>query len=269
MNNFLRRVRLAALLVLLMLPGFAKAAGEVEPGVDEHLGAYLPLNMKFTDSKGKEVLLKDLIDKPTVIDFVYYKCRGICTPLMTEVADVINRVNMEPGTDYNIVSISIDENETPADAAQKKNTMMRLVGRQLPDSSWRFLTGDSLNIYKLTKAAGFKFERTPGGFLHKGVLIFVSKDGKICRYLHPGFDRRGDFRILPYKFKMALIYSQKGEAIPGINDQLRVCFSETPKNESMVYDIFKISGAGVILLVIGFVIYINGKSKKEKRNTVS
>ncbi len=233
--------------------------------VKPHVGELLPLNLNLKDSDNNTVNLKNLIDKPTVIDFVYYRCKGICTPLMTDVAEVINRIDLVPGKDYNLVSISFDENETPLMAARKKRIMMRLVGRALPDSAWRFLTTDSLTINKLTKAAGFNFERTQGGFLHRGILIFVSKEGKICYYLRPGFDNRGNFRILPLRFKMALNYAQKNEAIPGMDEQLKVCFSETPKNEAFVYDLFKISGASILLFVIGFVVYLNKKPRTKKQ----
>jgi len=151
--------------------------------VVQHLGNKIPLNLKFINSKGDTVQLKNLIDKPTVIDFCYYRCVGICTPLMVEISDVIGKVKYEPGKDYDIISISIDQNETPVMAAQKKHAMVGLINRKIPDSAWVFLTGDSTNIYKLTDAAGFQFKRTRGGFLHKGVLIFVDKDGKIVQYL--------------------------------------------------------------------------------------
>ena len=70
----------------------------------EKLGNKIPLDVSFTDSEGKTVTLKDLIKKPTVIDLAYYKCTGICTPLMTEIANVINKVDLIAGKDYNIIT---------------------------------------------------------------------------------------------------------------------------------------------------------------------
>ena len=73
--------------------------------VVRHLGKQIPLNLTFVNSNGKKILLKDLIDKPTVLDFCYYRCAGICTPLMVEIADVIGKVKYEPGKDYRIIKI--------------------------------------------------------------------------------------------------------------------------------------------------------------------
>ncbi len=232
-------------------------------GVNEKLGNKIPLNIKFLDSNGKEVTLKDLINKPTVIDLAYYKCTGICTPLMTEVADVINKVDLTAGKDYNIITVSFNPDELPKDAAQKKAEMMNLVKSEIPNSAWRFLTGDSLSITELTKAIGFNYERDDNTFLHTGLLVFVSSDGKICRYLKPSFTDRGDFRILPFTFKMAIIEASKGEPLPVIEEVSRYCFSYEPKNESYVFNWFKISGVGVLVMLAGFFFFVVLKPKKK------
>ncbi len=236
-------------------------------GIDQQLGKIIPLDASFYDSKGNEVTLREIINKPTVIDFAYYKCTGICTPLMTEVADVMNRVDMKAGKDYQVITISFDENEMPKDAAEKKAGMINLLRSGIPASSWWFLTGDSLNIKKITEAAGFHFERHGNTFVHIGILMFVSKDGKICRYLEPGFNYRGDFRILPFDFKMALLDASKGQAIPVIDKALRYCFTYQPKNESYVLDVFKISGASIVLIVTALFFFVIRKPKKISKKT--
>jgi protein SCO1/2 len=186
---------------------------------------------------------------------------------MTEVADVMNRVDMKAGKDYQVITISFDENEMPKDAAEKKAGMINLLRSGIPASSWWFLTGDSLNIKKITEAAGFHFERHGNTFVHIGILMFVSKDGKICRYLEPGFNYRGDFRILPFDFKMALLDASKGQAIPVIDKALRYCFTYQPKNESYVLDVFKISGASIVLIVTALFFFVIRKPKKISKKT--
>ena len=231
--------------------------------VVEHLGKVLPLDLKFKDSEGNEVLLKDLINKPTVIDFCYYRCAGICTPLMAEISNVIGKVELQPGKDYDIISISIDQNETPAIAARKKRSMIGLVDRKIPADSWKFLTGDSLNIAKLSAAAGFHFKRTIGGFLHKGVLIFVDKNGKICRYVHPGYTSRGDFQILPSDFKMSIKDAEMGSVTSTIASVLQTCFSFRPKGKDMlVLSLVVATG----LLVLTTVLIVIKKANPNKGN---
>ncbi len=64
-------------LVLFLFTTNIKADNQ-SPEVTEHLGQILPLDLTFTNSQGRQVSLKNFINKPTVIDFVYYQCAGIC-----------------------------------------------------------------------------------------------------------------------------------------------------------------------------------------------
>ncbi len=261
-------VRHTLLLILLIaglvwVPTKESFADYKNADIVEHLGKSLPMNMKFKDSEGNEVLLKNLINKPTVIDFCYYRCSGICTPLMAEISNVIGKVDLQPGKDYDIISISIDQNETPAIAARKKRSMIGLVDRKIPADSWRFLTGDSVNIARLSSVAGFHFKRTIGGFLHKGVLIFVDKNGKICRYVHPGYTSRGDFQILPTDFEMSVHDAEMGSISSTIANVLQTCFSFRPKGKDMlVLSLVVATG----LLVLTTVLIVIKKANPNKGN---
>lgn len=253
--------------VILLLFCRGVPASQNDADLQEHLGAYLPLDLRFTDSDGNSVLLKNLINKPTIIDFVYYECPGICSPLMTEVAHVANSSDLKPGTDYQIISISVDETETYQIAEKKKKTFISLIdSKQFPDSAWRFLTGDSLSIDKLTKTAGFMFKRTGRNFIHTGVLIFVSPQGEICRYLYPDYSQTRGFGILPFDFKMAVLETSQGKKTPVIGRVLQFCFSYDPQGKTYVFNILRIFGAGILLGVIVFIVIIKVKPKKDKRN---
>ena len=222
-----------------------------EAKIVKHLGNKLPLDLVFVNSKGEKIKLSELINKPTIIDFCYYRCAGICTPLMTEIADVIGKVKYNPGKDYDILSISIDQNETPEMATQKKHAMIGLINRKIPDSAWMFLTGDSTNIYRLTDAAGFHFKRTYGGFLHKGVLIFVDKTGKIVQYLSPGYTQKGDFQILPSRFEVAIEGAQTGEISSTIESVLKTCYTFIPKGkDAFVFGLILFTGSVTIVIVL-------------------
>jgi len=42
-----------------------------EVGVFEHLGSTIPLDLQFVNEKSEKVTLRQLIDKPTILSFVY------------------------------------------------------------------------------------------------------------------------------------------------------------------------------------------------------
>ncbi len=258
--TLISRLSIPALLSLFLL--FNTSYADYNSAeVVQHLGNKIPLNLKFINSKGDTVLLKDLVNKPTVLDFCYYKCVGICTPLMSEIADVVGRVKQNPGEDYNIISISVDQNETPKMAAEKKVAMLGLSERKIPDEAWAFLTGDSTNIYKLTDLTGFHFKRTYGGFLHKGVLIFLDKDGKIVQYMNPSYQKSSSFRILPSAFEMAISNASKGNITSTIANLLKTCYSFVPKGKDMfVMMLVLFTG----LLTVGAVVIIIKKVNPKK-----
>ncbi len=232
------------------------------PEIVQHLGETIPLNLSFINSNGEQLLLKDLINKPTVLDFCYYQCAGICTPLMLGISDVVKKVKYVPGKDYDIISISIDQNETTTMAAQRKRTMFTALGNDLPDSAWVFLTGDSTNIYKLTDATGFHFQRTTGGILHKGVLVFVDKDGKIVRYLDPGYNQDGSFKIIPATFELAIKDASTGTVTPALISILKTCSSFIPKGKDMLI-LLLVLGSGILTTAFVFIIIKKAKVSGE------
>lgn len=239
---------------------------KIEIGIDEKLGSFIPLDAFFFDENGKQVSLKELISKPTILSFVYYNCPGICTPLMMEIADVVNKSDLIPGVDYNIINISMDEFETPDVALERKKIFTQVLEKNIPPESWSFLTGDSSQIRKVSNSAGFYFKRQGKDFLHSGALIFIDKEGKICRYLFPAYTEKKGFGISPFDLKMAVLETSEGKISPTIARVLQFCFSYDPEGKTYVLNLTRIFGAGILLLVAVFAIVFLRKPKKEKLN---
>ncbi len=242
----------------------ASSPQKIELGIDEQLGAKIPLNLVFNDEANNPVSLKELVNKPVVFAFVYYHCPGICNPLMSEIADVINKSDLILGSDYRIITLSIDETETSSVAADKKNTFTSMIDKNFQDSSWIFLTGDSLSIKTLADACGFYFKREGKDFVHTGALIFLSPEGKISRYLFPAYSKSKGYGILPFDFKMAVMEASEGKTSPTIAKVLQFCFSYNPEGQTYVLNLTRIFGAGILMLVGVFVVFIIIKPKKKK-----
>jgi protein SCO1 len=250
-------------MLFILLNSHSFADDKIEIGIDEQLGGYLPKDVLFKDENGNDVKLGDLINNVTVLAFVYYECPAICNPLLFELADVINKTDLEPGYDFNVISISIDDLETPEIASAKKKTFYSALDGDIAEESWRFLTGDSLNIKQAADAAGFYFKREGKEFRHAGALIFVDQSGKICRYLFPGYNDKYGYSILPFDFKMAVIETSEGKVNPTIARVLQFCFSYDPEGKSYAFNFTRVFGAGILILAGIFLIIIKIKPKKE------
>ena len=82
---------LSTFLLLATLVGVnAQQEADLEIGVIEKLDQFIPMDAMLIDEHGDTVIIGDLIDKPTILNFVYFRCPGICSPLMDGLADAMD-----------------------------------------------------------------------------------------------------------------------------------------------------------------------------------
>jgi protein SCO1 len=229
---------------------------QIEAGVDEKLGNYLPMDAVFQTSDGDTVTLGQVITKPTLLALVYYDCPGICAPLLTELSSVVGKIDLVPGEDFEVVTLSFDHHENSATAKRWKKSYFDGMKNPFPENAWTFLTGDSLNIRKVTDAAGFYFIPNEDKFVHAGVLIAISPKGKISRYV---------FGLLYNQFdlKMALLEAQAGKTSPTISKVLQYCFSYDPAGRKYTLNVTRIIGS-IMLLAAGIFFAVLTIKKKKK-----
>ncbi len=261
------------LIILVLLVSLASVAQsvvnpaatdeDVEIGIVEHLDTYLPDSISLIDEEGNQVWLADLIDKPTVLNFVYYRCPGICSPLMEAVAGVMDKADITPGKDYQVLTISFDPGETIDLGIRKKTNYLNLMNNadkvEAAKTGWKFFVSDSASIARVTQATGFKYKKTGNDYTHAASLIVVSPDGKITRYLNGLY-------FLPFEWKMAIVESSKGQSGPTINKVLRFCYSYDPEGQSYVLNVTKISGTLILFFAIVFLLVLVLKPKRKKSN---
>lgn len=231
-------------------------------GLDEQLGARLPLDLTFRDEDGRSVRLRDLITRPTVIAPVYYRCPNVCHFLQGELAQVLPQLKLNAGSDYQVLSISFDETETPELAARTRDTYLAAAGERIPPRGWRFLTGDPAEILRFTEAIGFRFQRVGSDFQHPVTLVVVSADGLIVRYLH-------GTRVLPKDLALALAEAKQGVVGTTIRKMVQYCFSYDPEQKTYVFNVLRVS-ATVILATLGAFfafLLLTGKKRPKDRNS--
>jgi len=238
----------------------AATDNDVEIGVVEHLDDYLPDSISLINEAGEQVWLSDLIDKPTVLNFVYYRCPGICSPLMEAVADVMDKSDLVPGEDYQVFTISFDPSETIDLGIRKKNNYLNLMNNpakvEEAKTGWQFFVSDSASIVNVTRATGFKYKKAGNDFTHAASLIVVSPNEKITRYLNGLF-------FLPFEWKMAIVEASKGQSGATMNKVLRFCFSYDPQGQTYVLNVTKISGIIIIFFGLVLLLFLVLKPKKK------
>lgn len=218
------------------------ARGETDvPGIDERLGAVLPAGLALNDETGQPVILRQIIDKPTIITFNYFRCGGICTPQLNNLARTLNEIDLEPGRDFQVITVSFDPRDTAAIAAEKRTNYLKLLKRPVPPLAWRFLTGEQAATQALTQALGFGFQKHGEDFVHPGALIMLSPQGKVTRYLY-------GITYLPADVQMAVNEAASGQIRPTISTALSFCYSYDPAARQYVVNVTRIAGAATLVL---------------------
>jgi len=234
-------------------------ADTVEVGVVEHLDKIIPDGLSFRDENNKPVILKELIKRPTILALIYFDCPGICPLILASVSNVVKKLDMQLGKDYQIVTVSFNPLDTPDKALDKKNSFLDKKNRPY-EQYWNYLTGDSANIYALSNAVGFKFIHAGNDFIHPTCITILSPEGKITRYLY-------GTSYLPFDVKMALIEAQKGISRPTINRILDFCFTYDPAGRRYSLAVTKVSATIIIFIsVIFFISLLVRSSRKRSRS---
>jgi len=251
------------LLSWIFLPAIAQEKPpqtEEKAGIYEKLGQQVPAELTFTDEDNKRVSLKDVVNKPTILTLVYYRCPGICNPMLNELQKTLERIKMEPGKDFLVLTVSFDTTESSQVAAAKKRNYLEGMSRSFPPEAWRFFVGDGDNVKKLKDAVGFyaAYDKVRNEYLHEGVLIILSPEGKITRYIYltKGF--------LPVDVQMALTEAKEGRISPTVPTSSQWCESKERERESKQKTLMLTTiGGAVIVVALGlFVTIVIFKGKK-------
>jgi protein SCO1/2 len=234
-------------------------AGQVR--IDEQLGSVAALDAVFKDETGREIRVDTLFDKPVVLLPIFFSCTAVCNLLQADLAKALNEVGQVPGQDFNIITLSFDDDENETDAAAAKHNYNNLIKREFPLEKWSYLTGDRENIKKVTDSLGYYFiKKAEHAYIHPSALVVLAKDGKIIRYLYgPNF--------LPFDLGMALSEAEQGK--PGISIKrgvLSFCFGYDPAKKTYAFRLFRITGTAVLIVLLGFIIFFLYPSKRNKKD---
>jgi protein SCO1 len=246
-------------------PVCVQAADSDEVGLNENLGQMVPLDLTFHDETGSPVRLGDIVDRPTILTLVYYHCSHICPQMLFGLSEVLSKIDLVPGRDYQIITLSFDDTDTPGDARAQKINYIKAINRDFPAVSWKFLTGDKENIKKISDAVGIKYRQVMHGFVHPEVLIFLSPEGKITRYLHVSTSSYGvQYPVLfsPVEFSGALTDASKGVIGARVTKTPLLCFPHEPEQQAKFYRILSVFGMITILAMISLFVYLRVTTKK-------
>lgn len=263
---------IAILISLLLLPfsTFAqlnkqKPENLQDVGIEEHLGDTISKELTFANSQGDSVTIAELMadDKPVLLNPVYYKCPMLCSMVMDAVFAGVNDLKWTPGSEYTIITFSIDPEEDHKLAAATKDSLITKLGRSKADDGWYFLTGNEASIKKLTEAVGFKYKKVQqtGQYAHSASIMFLSPEGTITRYLY-------GIKFDEFNMRNALYEAADGEIGSTVDQVLLYCYQYDPDSQSYVpvaWKVMRIAGFATAL-VLGIFLSILWLKERKSNN---
>lgn len=234
----------------------AQMKAQADIGIDERLGSQVAMDTVLKDENSNDITLRQLINKPTILIFNYFRCPGICPVLISNVVGVINRIQLEPGKDFRVVAVSFDPADTPQVAREKKANYLNQLRRPFAPDAWHFLTGTAENTKAVADSAGFNYRRQGDMYTHPGAIIVLTPKGIISRYLY-------GTSFVPADVEMAVKEAAGGQVIPTVSRVLAFCYTYDPASRGYVLNVTRVVGTVMLLLVAVFAIFVlRGRSRK-------
>jgi protein SCO1 len=234
------------------IPASTMPAPLREIGFDQKLNQPVPLDTEFVDESGRQVRLGDYFgSKPVVLAFVYYDCPMLCTQVLSAMTSSLNLLSLDAGKDFEVVAVSFDPRETPAQAAARKTTALERYDRPGAADGWHFLTGTETAIERLTKAAGFRYvwDEQTQQFAHPTGIIVLTPDGRLARYLF-GIDYG------PRDLRLALVEASEGTIGTAVDSLVLFCYHYDPMTGRYglaVMRTLRIAGAATVIAIAAFI----------------
>jgi protein SCO1/2 len=197
----------------------------MEVALEQRLDEMIPLDLTFRDEDGREVRLGEYFgEKPVVLTLVYYECPMLCTLVLNGLITSMRPLEFDIGDQFDVVTISIDPEETPDLGAEKKATHLEQYGREGAEEGWHFLTGAQESISALAEAVGFKYFYDPESdeFAHASGIIVLTPEGRLARYFYGVEYSTRDLRF-------ALMEASENRIGTVVDQMILYCYSYDPE----------------------------------------
>src|SRR5579862_7855040 len=240
--------------------------GQVPPqlegvGVDEHLGRTVDLNLTFIAENGYPVALKDLFHhgRPVILNLIYYSCPMLCNLILNGQTAAMREIKWTPGEEYEVVTISIDPQESFDLARKKKAVYLGSFDRPAP--GWHFLCDNDGNAKKLAEQLGFhyRYDARQQQFAHTATIFILSPEGKISRYLY-------GVRFRATDVKFALAEASENRITMTVEKLLLFCYHYDPQANAYVLFATNFMRVGGVLtvLMIGLFLWRMFRAERER-----
>ena len=221
--------------------------------IEKKYDALLPLDTPFTDDRGYRVVLGDFFKgRPVVVSLNYSDCPMLCDVQLREFVVSASQLEMVPGVDYEVVSISLDPNETTRRAKETKAKYVALSGKTQTADGWHVLTGERSSIEAVARALGisYRFIKDRKEYAHPLVFTICTGEGRISQYLQ-------GVGLPKATLRLALVDASEGKLGSPTDWFVLSCFVYDPNSNSyspLASKIMKWAGGFTVFILLVFLV---------------
>jgi protein SCO1 len=221
-------------------------------GFDQKLDEQLPLDLIFRDETGRSLRLGEYFgSKPVMIVPVYYECPMLCSQTLQGVAGSLKAVSFNAGAEFEVVAVSFDPSETPAQAAKRKDMYVRKYGRAGAEKGFHFLTGDETAVKRLMAAMGFRYgwDAKSKQYAHAAGILLTTPEGRISRVFY-------GIEFAPRDVRLGILEAGGGKIASPVDQVLLYCFHYDPatgRYSAAVMNVLRLAAAATVLMLSGMV----------------
>ena len=156
--------------------------------VEEKVGKQVALNSRFKGLDGNWYSLKEFFfdERPVFLSLNYANCPQLCQNQLKMLAERFAQAELEPGKDFEFISVSIDPREALSKTRQARESFCRLFAGKPSMEGVHFLVGKKGDIDALADSVGFVYSYVPSAnhYSHAPLCVALTPSGKISRYIH-------------------------------------------------------------------------------------
>ena len=220
--------------------------------LEQRLGAQIPLDLTFTDETGQSVPLRRYFgQRPVILQMGYNHCWLMCDVVTGALVRSLQDLRLNPGTDFDVVFVSIDPRESWQLAAKKRAEYIRGFGRSKTGPGWHFLTGRAPEIQALSEAVGFHYFYDPPSqqFAHPSGLMIVTPGGVLSKYFY-------GVEYDPNALRLSLLEASGGTVGSKVEALLLLCYHWNPlagKYGWLISLVLKVLCLGTVAALGGYI----------------
>jgi protein SCO1 len=228
---------------------------------EQRIGTEVPLGVIFRDERGRSVSLGNLLrGRPTVLVPGYYRCANLCDFVRAGVARAVSESQLQPGRQFNVVLLSIDPDERPADAVAAQQEDARAHG-DAAVPSWHYLTGDRAAIDAVARAIGFSYLFDPRNrqYDHGAGIVILTPSGAVSQYLF-------GVQFAAQTLRLALVDASQGHLGTVVDRLLLLCCNYDPSTGRYSLTIGRVlQGLGTLtVLALGALLVVLHRAERRR-----